>query len=37
MAEGVTEEYWEEDIYQQKVYDWLFCADCDEDFACNSK
>lgn len=36
IEEDMTEEKWEEgDIYVQETFDWVYCPECDEDFACN--
>jgi len=38
IQEEMTEEYWEEgDVYSQRVFDWVLCPDCGEDFACYHK
>jgi len=38
IEEGMVEERWEEgDLYQQVQFDWVFCPECNEDFACYSK
>lgn len=38
IEEGLMEEKWGEgDLYEQVQFDWVFCPECDDDFACYRK
>jgi hypothetical protein len=34
IEEGLTQERWEGDLYVQDIFDWVYCPECDDDFAC---
>ena len=38
IEEGMVQEKWEEgDLFVQEVFDWVYCPECNEDFACNRR
>ena len=38
IEEGIVQEGWEAgDLYVQNKYDWVFCPDCGDDFACKAQ
>lgn len=35
IEESMTEEKWEGDTLVQFTFDWVYCPECDDDFACS--